>query len=258
MKKALILSSLTIVSAVTLTACGNTSKQSDCEKACENLATQEKSICLSTCQKASEQFDKQAEYTDFDAMNQGGAEPNPDGLDDEMDENETAGVGVTSNGIADGEVVGDTGYYEAEPEKTQATTNDVCDENWQNAECEEVQGQYKDSCYAELANDKSQECICSNKIENTGLKDSCYMSVAEQKEDYTICDYIVSENTQDACYVALAEQTETVEPCNKVNNQTFKDGCYQTVASLTQDISICDMISQSAFQKTCKMELETN
>ena len=249
MKKTIILTSLVLMFAITLAGCGKNSKQNDCEKACAELSGDQKSLCLSTCKKAADQYDKQGNVN-FNDMNHGGSEPNPDGLD----ENESAGVGNISNGVPDGEVIGDD-YEVAKPNTNNSNTKNVCDENWTNFECEELNGQYKDGCYAELAADKAQECICANKVKDSTLKDSCNMSVAEQKSDYTICDNIVSGNIQDACYVALAEKTNEVDPCNKVNNSMFKDGCYQTVASATSDVSICDMISQSALQTTCKMSI---
>ncbi|MEA3355526.1 MAG: hypothetical protein U9Q63_03525 [Patescibacteria group bacterium] len=234
MKKAAIITSLMLVATIILTGCGKSSKQNDCEKACENLSGKQKSLCLSTCKKAVEQYDKQGKV--------------------DFDENESAGVGNISNDVPEGEVIGDD-YEMAKPNTNNSDTKEVCDENWTNFECEELNGQYKDACYSGIAEDKAQECICANKVEDSTLKDSCNMSVAEQKSDYTICDNIISSNTQDACYVAVAEKTKTVDPCNKINNSMFKDGCYQTIASLNSDISICGMISSSALQTACEIEV---
>ena len=41
-----------------LTACGG-SKMDDCKKACGEMPSGQKEICMSTCQKAAEQFDAQ-------------------------------------------------------------------------------------------------------------------------------------------------------------------------------------------------------
>ena len=41
-----------------LTACGG-SKMADCEKTCGEMPSGQKEICMSTCQKAAEQFDAQ-------------------------------------------------------------------------------------------------------------------------------------------------------------------------------------------------------
>ena len=54
MKKLLLI----LPALLLLTACGG-SKANDCKKACANVPTESQSICMSTCEKAAQQYDAQ-------------------------------------------------------------------------------------------------------------------------------------------------------------------------------------------------------
>jgi hypothetical protein len=56
MKKTLF-SFLTLT--ILLAGCGTDSKLAECENACSGLSSEQQAICLSTCQKAAENYDEQ-------------------------------------------------------------------------------------------------------------------------------------------------------------------------------------------------------
>ena len=219
MKKEYLGLIIIVLGVLFLSGCSS-SPEKLCLKECESLSSMEQIECQDSCRMGEREYGNPVDNSeaDYDALDKA----------------------VPSSGSKD------------------SSNDDVCDEDWTYFECEEYSGQYKDSCYAELAPDKEEECICTNKVEDASLKNACYAAVADTKVDYTICDNIdaVSYGTiQDGCYSAIAEKTESIDPCNKMNNEMLKDGCYQMVASQLGDASICDMISSSAIKMACEMEL---
>ena len=64
MKNKLLIASLVLISTITLAGCSNpnsisNSKQADCEKACDLVPSEQKDLCMSTCEKAAKQYENQ-------------------------------------------------------------------------------------------------------------------------------------------------------------------------------------------------------
>jgi len=103
-------------------------------------------------------------------------------------------------------------------------------------ECEKLQQEEMDKCYAIVAGKSNDASLC----EKSGNKDSCYAIFAATNGDAEYCARIVSLPTAAACFSLVAKKTGSAPLCNAIDNSTgLKEECFVGVAVSTANEALC-------------------
>ncbi len=103
-------------------------------------------------------------------------------------------------------------------------------------------GSLQESCYYNIAIDKSEPTICGYLPESGNIysKGSCYSDIADKTNNGEICKQITDPLFHDDCLTKLSVNSKNPELCTFIKNPDLELGCIKTAAYKLGDISICN------------------
>lgn len=139
------------------------------------------------------------------------------------------------------------------PETQGASLEDVCIEgvaakNKDALLCQEVSATTRPTCYALVAEAKSNVDVCA---EAGSYKDPCFELYARNVQDATACGKITDVSRKNGCYSNLASTLGDPSLCDKILNVGQKDDCYFNAAMRLGDTSYCNKITSADRKQNC-------